>query len=204
MKKPTTKALAGIRGVVFDLDDTLVDSQLDFVAIRKAVGGPAEQGIIEYIATLSGAAQIKAEQTLLEAEWRGAELATWMPNAKELVATLHERHVPMAILTRNARDIAQATIDRLDIPIEWLIAREDCAPKPSPEGLLMVAGHWQMEPAHMVYIGDFKYDIYAALAAEMWGCLYIPPRKQGLPLQSDHGAHWVIDDLAQLQSIGAN
>lgn len=203
MKQPTLQALAGVRGVVFDLDDTLVDSQLDFVAIRKAVGGPPEQGIIEYIDTLSGAEKAKAEKTLLEAEWRGAELATWMPHAKELVALLHERHIPMAILTRNAREIAQATIDRLEIPIDWLIAREDCAPKPSPEGLLMVAEHWQMPPEHMVYIGDFKYDIYAALAANMWGCLYIPPRKQGQPLLSDHGAHWVVDDLAQLSGLGA-
>ncbi|HLR16349.1 MAG TPA: HAD family hydrolase [Alcanivoracaceae bacterium] len=202
MKKPTAEALRNIRGVVFDLDDTLVDSQLDFEAIRKEVGAPLRQGILEYIETLEGEAQRQAEKILVDAEWRGAELATWMPNAERLVHTLNERGIPQAILTRNARPIAQATMDRLGIPIERLLAREDCAPKPSPEGLLMVAEEWQMPPAEIVYIGDFKYDIYAALAAEMVACLYIPPRKKHLALADDHGAHWVIDDLAALMPIG--
>src|SRR5699024_12648656 len=100
-------------GVLYVLEDTIGDAGLDVVAIRRAVGGPPEQGILEYIDSLSGAERAQAEKVLLDAEWRGAELATWMPNAKELVGLLHERRIPMAILTRNARDIAQATMERL-------------------------------------------------------------------------------------------
>src|SRR5699024_2792845 len=153
MKLPTAQALRQIRGVVFDLDDTLVASGLDFVAIRKAVGGPVEMGMIEYIDTLFGEAREMAEAILRDAEWQGAKQATWMPYAQKLVADIHSRSMPQAILTRNARDISHAMISRLAIPIETLVAREDCQPKPSPEGLLMMAEQWQLLPKTMVSLG---------------------------------------------------
>lgn len=201
LKQPTPTALSHIRGVVFDLDDTLVASGLDFVAIRKAVGGPVEMGIIEYIDTLQGATREQAEQTLRQAEWQGAQQATWMPYAQTLVEDIAQRGLPQAILTRNARDISQSMMSRLAIPIETLIAREDCQPKPNPEGLLNIAALWQMSPASMVYIGDHIYDIEAALAAGMTACLFIPEHKQGRHA-SDYGAHWVVDDLRTLLGMG--
>src|SRR5690554_4641892 len=124
MKQPTAQELSQIRGVVFDLDDTLVASNIDFAGIRKQVGVPLEQGIIEYIETLQGEARTVAENILLAAEWLGAKQATWMPNARQLVDALNQYEVPLAIITRNAGDIAQAMIDRLNIPIQRLIARE--------------------------------------------------------------------------------
>lgn len=201
MKLPAAQALGQIRGVVFDLDDTLVASGLDFVAIRKAVGGPVEMGIIEYIDTLSGEARESAETTLRNAEWQGAKQATWMPHAQTLVEDIMSRNLPQAILTRNARDISQAMMSRLKIPIETLVAREDCRPKPDPEGLLMIAEKWQIPPANMVYIGDHIYDIEAALAAGMVACLFIPTHKKGRHA-SDYGAHWVVEDLRALLGMG--
>src|SRR5690625_327756 len=201
MKLPTAQALSQIRGVVFDLDDTLVASGLDFVAIRKAVGGPVEMGIIEYIDTLTGAARERAEATLRAAEWQGAKQATWMPHAATLVGELGSRGLPQAILTRNARDISQAMISRLAIPIETLVAREDCQPKPNPEGLLMIAEQWQIPPQHMVYIGDHSYDIEAALAANMVACLFIPEHKKDR-YPTDSRAHRVVDDLRALLGMG--
>ncbi len=202
MKLPTAQALRQIRGVVFDLDDTLVASGLNFVAIRKAVGGPPEMGIIEYIDTLTGERRTQAESTLREAEWEGAQRATWMPHAKALVEDVQQNNLPMAILTRNARDISQAMIQRLNIPISTLVAREDCQPKPNPEGLLMIAKKWQMAPEHMVYIGDHVYDIEAALAAGMVACLFIPEHKKGRH-KEDYNAHWVVEDLRSLFGMGA-
>lgn len=201
LKLPTAQELGQIRGVIFDLDDTLVASGLDFVAIRQAVGGPVEQGIIEYIDTLSGEERLMAENTLREAEWQGAEQATWMPFAQSLIDDVHSRALPQAILTRNARDIASAMIERLKIPIHCLMAREDCKPKPNPEGLLVIAEQWQLPPASVVYIGDHIYDIEAALAAGMMACLFIPPHKKGR-YRSDYGAHWVVDDLRALLGMG--
>lgn len=201
LKLPTAQALSQIRGVIFDLDDTLVASGLDFVAIRQAVGGPVEQGIIEYIDTLTGKARAVAEDTLRKAEWQGAEQATWMPFAQDLVDDIHSRALPQAILTRNARDIAGAMIERLQIPIHLLMAREDCKPKPDPEGLLCITEQWQLAPASVVYIGDHIYDIEAALAAGMVACLFMPIHKKGR-YRSDYGAHWVVDDLRALMGMG--
>lgn len=205
MKQPTAQELSQIRGVVFDLDDTLVASNIDFAGIRKQVGVPLEQGIIEYIETLQGEARTVAENILLAAEWLGAKQATWMPNARQLVDALNQYEVPLAILTRNAGDIAQAMIDRLNIPIQRLIAREDSAPKPSPDGLLIIANEWQLKPASIVYVGDFQYDIEAADAAGMVSCLYVPEHRRKQSLASNYyGADWVIDDLSVLQHIGSS
>ena len=77
--------------------------------------------------------------------------------------------IPTAILTRNARVIAELTVSRLNIPVERVLAREDAAPKPAPDGLLAIAREWNMAPATIAYVGDFKYDLLAARNAGMVG-----------------------------------
>ncbi|CAN0604993.1 unnamed protein product, partial [Ectocarpus sp. 12 AP-2014] len=86
---------------------------------------------------------------------------------------LHDRDTPIAIVTRNSRQAARLTMQRLGMPQVPLKAREDAAPKPDPEALLAVAAEWNLAPSQCAYIGDFRYDIEAAERAGMLPILYI-------------------------------
>ena len=191
----TTIDATGISGVVFDLDGTLVDSQLDFDAMREALGFPVGQPILEHLATLSDQAEIaQAHRIIRHHEMEGAKAASWMPGAEAFVHHLKALQVPMAILTRNMQEATALTRDSLNIPIDYVLTREDCLPKPNPEGLLMIAQQWQMPTEQMVYIGDYRFDIEVAGNANMRSCLYLNEHNQSYAAD----AGWVIDHFDQL------
>lgn len=183
-----------LRGMIFDLDGTLVDSRLDFTVIRQALGCPEGIGVLEFIDTLPQAEQEAAHQVVLDHERAGAERAEWMPGALACLQRLEANGVPVAILTRNARSIAELTLSRLGFAIDCLLAREDAPPKPAPDGLLHIATQWQLPPERLAYVGDFRFDLEAARNAGMVG-IYYDPGETGTHSQLADG---VINHFDQL------
>jgi HAD superfamily hydrolase (TIGR01549 family) len=163
-----------LQAVIFDLDGTLVDSRLDFAAMRRELSAPAGLGLLEYIDSLADE-QMRHEAMAVvhRHELAGAEAATWMPGAEEALRALCEAGVPAAIVTRNSRRAAERTMQRLAMPRVPLKAREDAAPKPDPAALLAIARAWRMPAARCAYVGDFRYDIEAAQRAGMLPVLYV-------------------------------
>jgi HAD superfamily hydrolase (TIGR01509 family) len=164
-----------IAGLVFDLDGTLVDSRLDFAAMRAETGCPEGEGLLEYIERLpSASARDEAAAIVHSHEMAGARAATWMPGARALLASLSRRGLPMGIFTRNSREAATLVITALGMPCEDLVAREDARAKPDPEGILLLSRRWDLAPPQLLSVGDFRYDIEAAANAGARTCLYDP------------------------------
>ncbi|MEE4109987.1 MAG: HAD family hydrolase [Halieaceae bacterium] len=185
-----------LRGIIFDLDGTLVDSRLDFAAMRRELEAPPAMGLLEHVESLASEEERQAAMEVIHRhEMAGAAAATWMPGARAVLDELHQRRVPLAIVTRNSRRAACLTMQRLAMPAVLLKAREDAAPKPDPEALLMVAAQWQLAPRHCAYVGDFRYDLEAAERAGMLPVLYVG---QG-PVPREHRDHpWILQDFAAL------
>jgi HAD superfamily hydrolase (TIGR01549 family) len=184
-----------IQGVIFDLDGTLVDSKLNFDAIRGELGFPSDQPILEHLATLTSHQQIdNAHEVIRRHEMQGAEAATWMPGAEAFVLLMQQQGIPMAILTRNMQAATRLTLSSLNIPIELALTREDCKPKPDPEGLLYIAKQWQISCENIVYIGDYSFDVDAANNANMISCLYRNNHNSVFAKK----ANWVIEHFDEL------
>lgn len=81
----------------------------------------------------------------------------------QLVETLNRRDAQIGILTRNTRDIALKSINRLGIEgyfqKECILGREDTPPKPDPEGLFRLSAQWNTTPEQMVMVGDYLFDL---------------------------------------------
>jgi HAD superfamily hydrolase (TIGR01509 family) len=164
----------GLHAVIFDLDGTLVDSRLDFAAMRLALGAPDDIGLLEYVESLPSAdMRERAMEVIHRHEIAGAEEACWMPGAEAVLHLLHRQGTPVAIVTRNSRHAARLTMERLGMPAIPLRAREDAAPKPDPEALLAFAEEWSLAPSLCAYVGDFRYDVEAAERAGMVPILYV-------------------------------
>ena len=154
--------------VLFDLDGTLVDTRLDFAALRLELGFPEGIGVLEHLATLEDPEQAAWASTVIDRhEMEGAAAATWIDGAKHVLETLHRKGVPTGILTRNSRAAVARTNAVLGLPVDLIMTREDCAPKPHPEGLLLIADQLGLRPATTVYVGDFVFDLQAARNAGM-------------------------------------
>jgi len=187
--------LGSHQGIIFDLDGTLVDSRLDFALLCQRLGWPTGTPILEHLATLTDPQEIAIANEIIEQfELEGAARASWMPGAADLLQQLQRQKIPTAILTRNIKSATALCMNNLQICVDLVLTREDCAPKPDPAGLLHIASQWQLECRQLLFVGDYLFDLQTAASAGMPSCLY---------RTADNGhfaelADFVIDHFAEL------
>jgi HAD superfamily hydrolase (TIGR01549 family) len=160
------------RGVIFDLDGTLVDSGLDFDAMRREMQLPTRQPILEAIAALPTAQAERCWKILHRHEREGAARARPMPHVEALLALLAQRGLRRAVLTRNSREAAEGCLQRLSTPFDLLLSREDAPPKPDPLGIFKICRAWALHPREVAMVGDFRFDLEAARHAGTRAVLY--------------------------------
>ncbi len=158
---------------IFDMDGTLVDSSLNFDAMRSDLNFPKGAPILEHIETLSEAEKKTAFEIVDRHEWEGAERAIEMPGIDDLLERLSELGKLKAILTRNSKTVTDHTLSKFNWSFDLVLTR-DCITlqKPHPEGLLKICEQLDVEINKACYIGDFKFDLEAANNAGMPGILY--------------------------------
>ncbi|MFE8071746.1 HAD family hydrolase [Marinobacteraceae bacterium S3BR75-40.1] len=197
MSAQLPRALYQLQAVFFDLDGTLVDSHLDFAAIREELGFPQGIGLIEHMATLPEGEVAAAWSVIDRHEHAGAMAATWMPGARELLAALQASPLATGILTRNSRKAVEVMADKLGMTVPHVLCRDDCAAKPDPQGLLRLAEITGCDPKRCLYVGDFAYDLQAARNAGMIATLYRTARNARFEPEAD----CCIDHFDQLQPL---
>lgn len=164
---------AKVRGIIFDLDDTLVKTQLDFGRLKKEIGCNSKEDILGFIDQLACPKEKeKAHKIVLDHELEDAHSSTWLPGAESFVQKAISHELPLAIVTRNCRAATKIKVEKNNIPILDIVTREDAPPKPDPSALLQIAKKWQLSPPNIAYIGDYIYDIQAAHNANMQAWLY--------------------------------
>ncbi|WP_428614864.1 HAD family hydrolase [Shewanella sp.] len=182
------------KGVIFDLDGTLVSSSLDFKALKQAIGCPSQQDILTFVKQLPKTRSEQALAIITQAEHLDAISAKPLDGALALLDFLLLQQIPMAIVTRNSRRAAELKIERGALPIDQLYSRDDGPAKPDPSCLLMLAKAWQIKPQHIAYVGDHHYDVQAAKRAGMQSVLLSKQRSYG----EQHGASFIFKDLVEL------
>ena len=164
-----------IRGMIFDLDGTLVDSGLDFPLMRREMGLPVGMPILEGLAEIPPGERLDECLRILDRhECEAAERATLMPGARELLDSLTARKIPQAILTRNSRECTSRVLARLGLTIPCVLTREDGPPKPDPAGLLKICSIWGAHVTEVIFMGDYLHDINCGRNAGMRTILFAP------------------------------
>ncbi len=174
---------AQIKGIVFDLDQTLVDSQeLVLKAFQHALadfGIPITLDDIEQIRAKSSsdlfAHFLKPEdaKAALQKLWKyseeNAHKARIFPGLVEILHSLHALKTPMAVWT--ARDLRSAVkileANKISHLFCAVVAACDVVKnKPHPEGLLKISEmHLEIPPHELLMVGDHAHDITGAKSA---------------------------------------
>jgi phosphoglycolate phosphatase len=154
-----------IRGAIFDLDGTLVASGLDFDLMRREMGIAGGMPLLEALEELPPEIAAECWAILARHELQGSQRATLFPGVREFLSALDERGVMRAVVTRNGRTIARATLDRLGLDFDLIVCREDAPPKPDPGAIWKVCETWGFDPSQCVMIGDYRFDIEAGQRA---------------------------------------
>lgn len=194
--------LAPIRGIIFDLDGTLVDSGLDFEAIRRDMGIPSRTPILERLAQTPAGPDLERMLQVLHAhELRSAEGAMLFDGAAEFLDWMDQRRIPRAILTRNSRICTDLVLHRLQLNFSCVLTREDAPPKPDPAGLLRICDQWGLAPREVAFCGDYLFDLQAGRQAGMRTILFAPGELPDYADQADLILHDFRTAATQLESL---
>ncbi len=163
----TTRQTAGngsapvrIRGVVFDMDGTLVHQAIDFDAIRREIGLPTGTPLLEAMDRLPPPERAAAWAVLDRHEQTAAAAAEVLPGVREFLAWLDARQVRRAVLTRNSRSASAAVLARCGLSaFDPIVSRDDAPYKPQPQGLLQICNAWGLPPGEVLMLGDYLYDV---------------------------------------------
>lgn len=207
-----------IRGFLFDLDGTLVDSERETAeamarALLRGQGIAIEQYDRDYIIGRSWIAiydSLKArypqltwnrEETISRTAMLRDEVfaemgITVLPGARNMLAWT--RAHPRALVTGSSRVEVTQVLPLIgeDAQFETIIAAEDVSrSKPAPDGYEKAMGLLGLSPRECVVIEDSPAGIAAGRTA---GCLVIACRAGNFGGWDQSGAHHIIDTLDEL------
>ena len=150
---------------IFDLDGTLTVSAHDFEHMRRELGLEPQAPILEALHAMPEKQSTPLWEKLNELEFHYAGKASLMQGADHLLERLHDNNCRLAILTRNTMPVVEHTLRACAIdqffPLEHILDRDACAPKPSPDGIHRLLAMWQADADDSVMVGDYLYDLEA-------------------------------------------
>jgi HAD superfamily hydrolase (TIGR01509 family) len=154
-----------IRGILFDMDGVVVRQRLDFPAIKREIFGSTEGFILERMAAMPPAERERAEGILERHEQAAALSAEPMDGIEEVLRWMEARGWPRGLVTRNSRKSVELVLARHGFRFDAVVTREDAPPKPSPEPVWLACRQMGLDPAEVVFVGDFELDMLAGRRA---------------------------------------
>jgi len=159
-----------IKGVLFDFDGTLtLPEALDFPAIKKALGCPLDQLILEFIESQPPDQQTGLMEILEEREAEAAQASLPNRGAEKCLSALRKRQIPIGILTRNRLKSVKTALEKFEKvtidDFDTIVTREVSLPKPHPDGVIKAAGQMGLSPGELLVVGDFRFDVIAGMMA---------------------------------------
>ena len=161
---------------IFDLDNTLAYSAIDFNAMRRELGLPWGKDMLEEIDARPAAEAAALRRRLAALEREYALRAQPLPGVHALLASLVERGFRLGILTRNNHANALQTLAICNLAAffdpAYVLGRDEADPKPDPDGIRKLLAAWGATPETAVMVGDFRYDLEAGRRAAVTTVYY--------------------------------
>jgi len=204
-----------IRGVIFDLDGTLLDTIEDITEasnrvygarglapfsieeMKKLVGEGAEELVRKVFAARGRPPLSEADMAALIGDYRREYEACWRvhsrpyPGIPELVSELARRGARTAVLSNKSQTFTSVMTETL-LPLHAFDivrgARPGIPLKPDPAPALAIASDLGLSPAACAFVGDTSIDMTTARAAGMFAV----------------GALWGFRTAEELRSSGAD
>ena len=164
-----------LKGMIFDFDGTLADTiplcctafrdvmrrrlQRDYSdAEIMAYFGPSEEGIFQQVAGDDWRDYL--DDYLIIYERQHADCAEPVPGVLEMLESLADRGVPVAIVTGKGAGSAAISLRALGLDRHFAIV-ESGSPVGSvkPDSIRRIVERWGVNPARVAYVGDAPSDV---------------------------------------------
>ena len=175
----------GIKGVIFDLDGTVVETSYDWPRIREELE-TGETSILAYIDSLEEPERSSKRAILEGHEAEQTEAAVLREGVRDLLGLLRGRGIAAALVTNNSRKNTDYLLNKFNLSFDCVMTRESGLWKPSGAPFLEVLKRLRLEPPECCVVGDTHFDVLAALDAGI-GAIFLlseePERFAGFPVE---------------------
>ncbi len=175
----------GIRAVLFDMDGTLVETEIDFALMKREMlslgerhGIPASelQGLDILAVVDAVVARLEPDEAsrtrqeafeiLEQIELAEIDAVHIIPGALEVLRALRDAGIKIGIVTRNCRNAVELSLEHTGVFYDVLLTRDDVRnTKPHPDHLLQALDVLGVGPDEALMVGDHWMDIQAGRAA---------------------------------------
>ncbi len=189
----------GLKGVIFDLDGTVVENDYDWAGIRAELGTDSAS-ILAFLDSLKEPERSAKWAILERHEARQTEAAVLREGIAGLLALLRSRGVATALVTNNSRKNTEFLLGKFDLDFDRVITRESGLWKPSGAPFLEVLRTFGLEPGQCGVIGDTHFDVLAALDAGIDAIFLLtnePGRFAGFPVEVFSSVSGLLAALAE-------
>jgi HAD superfamily hydrolase (TIGR01549 family) len=150
-----------LRGIIFDLDGTLIDSQYDWNLIRRRIG-VEDLPILSHINSLKGALKEQAMRILESFEKIATKRARLIQGMDRILATITKKGIKKAIVTNNSRKTVEYLIRKFNLSFDHIVTRDDGVWKPSGAPLERAVETLRLQKEEVIYVGNSEHDRIAA------------------------------------------
>lgn len=218
--------MSTVKGVVFDLDDTLILSTVDYARFKRLIidriaattgDDPCHYSPSEGIISLIDRFRSRMAERGEDAERVAAELAEFdnimdgveleriqetreIPGARELLILLRAHSIKVGVLTRGCGSYAAAALELTGMA--GLVDAVECRnsrvpPKPNPESYWRLVDRLGLRPEETIFVGDHTIDLVCAQRA---GVRFIGVMTGDLSEQElmDAGSAAVFESVAEM------
>ena len=151
-----------VRCVIFDLDGTLFDAPYDWVEIKRALGVPEGEVILDYLSNLKPEERKKRFVILERFEKLATESGSLKEGAKELVDFLRSKNIKTALVTNNSMFNTRYILEKYALHFEFVLTRDSGLYKPGKEVIKFVLDKLHILEENALLIGDSDYDVKTA------------------------------------------
>jgi HAD superfamily hydrolase (TIGR01549 family) len=189
-----------INGVIFDLDGTLIDSNIDFKSIADEIGYH-KPGLIEYLNQLPLTKRLQKYAILEKYELKAAQSSRMYDGANELLEFLSKHSIKTAAVTRNSKNSWNIYQEKHNLAFDAVITREDAEIKPSPLPFELACLVMDVPKEQVLSVGDYKYEIVGSKRAGLRTALILHNHNREHPPEVLALSDYILKDLFELRDL---
>lgn len=150
-----------IKGVIFDMDGTVVNVSYDWQKIKEELetGG---KPILTHIRELSEPERSRKWRILERHERTATDRATLKEGIQEFLIFLKKKGLKTALVSNNSRRNVEYLLNKFRLKFDLVLSREKGLWKPSGAPFLFVLQNFRMNKDDICVVGDSHFDVKAA------------------------------------------
>lgn len=165
-----------LKGVLFDLDGTIVEVPYDWKRIKEELGTQGKP-ILSFIQELPEPEKTQKKKLLEKYEQEATRKAVLKEGMDGFLKFLSENKIKKAVVTNNSRKNVWFLLKKFNLDFDCVISRESGLWKPSGSPFLEVLERFYLKAEECCVVGDSHYDIKAAREAGIPWIFILGPEK---------------------------